>query len=100
MDEQNVASVPFFVHEATVERLERANKRWFVLALVIFVLFVATNAGWLIYESQFVDEQYSVEVTQDTVDGGSNDNNVRIMGGDYYGETNGQDYIQAQSATH
>ena len=62
--EQQVANVPFFIHEATVERLERINKRWFKLALVIFILFVLTNAGWLVYESQF--ETYNVEQEVDT----------------------------------
>lgn len=61
MSEKEVASIPFFVHEATVERLERINKRWFIMALVVFILFVLTNAGWIVYESQFV----TYEIEQD-----------------------------------
>ena len=59
--EQQVANVPFFIHEATVERLERLNKRWFILALVIFIALIATNAGWIIYESKYETYYYSQE---------------------------------------
>lgn len=89
MSEKEVASIPFFVHEATVERLERINKRWFIMALVVFILFVLTNAGWIVYESQFTTEEYSVELTQDSADGGTNTyvgNSIRFVGGDEYGE--------------
>lgn len=60
-EEQKVANVPFFIHEATVERLERLNKRWFILVLVVFIALIATNAGWIIYESQFETYYYSQE---------------------------------------
>lgn len=64
--EQQVANVPFFIHEATVERLERLNKRWFILALVIFIALIATNAGWIIYESQFDTYSYDQEARYET----------------------------------
>jgi hypothetical protein len=79
--EQQVANVPFFIHEATVERLEQINKRWFKLALVIFILFVLTNAGWLVYESQF--EAYNVE---QEVDSGTGSAYVTGLGDLNYGQ--------------
>ena len=64
--EQQVANVPFFIHEATVERLERINKRWFIFALIVFIALVATNAGWIIYESQFETYSYEQEARYET----------------------------------
>lgn len=86
MSEKEVASIPFFVHEATVERLERINKRWFIMALVVFILFVLTNAGWIVYESQFAT--YEVEQTVDTGDGAAI---VAGVGDAAYGESASED---------
>lgn len=86
MSEKEVASIPFFVHEATVERLERINKRWFIMALVVFILFVLTNAGWIVYENQFAT--YEVEQTVDTGDGATF---VAGVGDVAYGESASED---------
>lgn len=90
--EQEAVTIPFFVHEAAVSRLERIIKRIVILAIIIFVAFVGTNAGWIIYESQFQDEVYTYELQQDSGEGGENTytNNRIIVGGDYNGETNGE----------
>lgn len=64
-EDQKVATVPFFVHEATVERLERLNKRWFIFALIVFIALIATNAGWIVYESQYETYYYSQEAQTD-----------------------------------
>ena len=46
-------SVPYIVHESSMARMERQIKRlWIALIVAVFLLF-ASNAGWLIYESQF-----------------------------------------------
>lgn len=86
MSENEVASIPFFVHEATVERLERINKRWFIMALVVFILFVLTNAGWIVYENQFAT--YEVEQTVDTGYGAAF---VAGVGDVAYGESASED---------
>ena len=44
--------------------MERQVKRWFVIALIIFIAFVLSNAAWIYHESQYVDvvtETYSAE---------------------------------------
>lgn len=84
-------SVPYIVHESIMARMERAQKRLFILFLVILLLFVASNCAWLWYESQFqyVDTTTTQTVTQD---GGDNGNN-NFVGGDNIGETNGKDEI-------
>lgn len=75
------ASIPYFVHEGEVNRLERINRRLFVLLLVIFLAFIGTNAGWIIYESEYQD----VVVSQD-VDTGEGAAVISGTGDVYYGE--------------
>lgn len=58
---QRVDDVPYIVHEGEVARLERMIKRFFVVALVLILLFVATNAYWIYYVNQFED----ITVTQE-----------------------------------
>lgn len=87
-ENRQVAPVPYIVHEATMARLERTIKRLWILLIVMLILFVGTNAGWIIYESQFeIVETTSTEIAQDSQSGGRN----LIIGGDIYGEADGQD---------
>lgn len=60
------------------------EKRYIGVIVLLIVLLVATNIGWLIYESQFetVEETYQ-EVVQEADNGTNN-----FIGGDYIGETN------------
>ena len=87
MDEKTCNAVPFAVYESAMTRAERNFKRMWVLIILLLALFVGTNAAWIWYESQFqiVEETYQ-EVTQES-ESGSN----TFVGGDIYGETNGQD---------
>lgn len=62
------ASIPFYVHEGEINRLERINKRFFILLLIVFFALVGTNAYWIWYENQFED----VVVTQENADGYNN----------------------------
>lgn len=55
------ATIPFFVHEAALSRMERTQKRLWILCIIIFLSLVVTNAGWIVYESQFVEEAVTVE---------------------------------------
>lgn len=89
MEERENTSVPYFVHEGMLARMERTIKRLWVLCIVLIVLFVGTNAGWIWYESQYMDESIVQEVSQDSGEGGNNTYNGKIIGGDYYGEANG-----------
>lgn len=67
-DEQKSAQIPYYVHEMEMTRLDRINKRLWIVLLVIFLAFVGTNAGWIVYESQFED----ITVTQENEDGYNN----------------------------
>lgn len=57
--------VPYRVHAEDMARLERSNKRLWILLILVIVLLCASNAAWIWYESQFED----VVVTQENEDG-------------------------------
>ena len=82
---QSVEPVPYIVHESAMARQERVNKRWFLAWLITFVLFIASWAGFLWYESQW--EVVETEITQEN-DGGYN-NYIGNDGDIYNGETDG-----------
>ena len=67
--DEKQAMVPYFLHESEMARLERMVKRMWILCIIMFLALVITNAGWVYYENQFVDE---VVVTQDTPNGNNN----------------------------
>ena len=66
--EERVAEIPFFVHEADMARLERTNKRLFIVVLVLILSLIGTNGAWIKYENSFQD----IVVTQDSLDGNNN----------------------------
>ena len=66
-------TVPFIVHEGAMARMERANKRLWIVILILIILLVGSNVAWLSYESQFEETSTTTnEVTQelDSGDGG------------------------------
>lgn len=80
-DEQNAVMMPYFVHEGEMSRLERMNKRWFIAFMIVLVMLIATNAGWIIYESQYD----KMVITQD-VDTGEGAAVISGTGDANYGE--------------
>lgn len=87
-----VKDVPYIVHEADMARMERANKRLWIVILTLIVLCVGSNIAWICYESQFEEVSTTSEVTQEVEqeNEGGGDNN--FVGGDYInGETEGKD---------
>ena len=62
--------IPYFVHEGVVARMERTNRRLWILCIILIVLLAATNGAWIYYESQFTDE--TLTVTQENADGYNN----------------------------
>ena len=75
--EQHAEPVPFIVHEGMMARAERTAKRLWITILLLIVLLVGTNAGWIWFESQFEYSQTTQEVTQES-DYGDNS----FIGGD------------------
>ena len=65
MDERNT-----YIHDAYISMAERTINRLWITVLVLIVMLVGTNIGWLWYESQF-EEITTTTVTQDLdADGG------------------------------
>ena len=46
-----------------MKELKSHSKRWFIIAIIELIIIITTNAGWLIYESQF--ETVTEEQTQE-----------------------------------
>jgi hypothetical protein len=74
-------SVPYIVHESSMVRAERQAKRLISIIILLIVLLVGSNIGWLIYESQFETvetvEEYAIEQNAE-----SGNNNSIINGGE------------------
>lgn len=64
--EGNIAMIPFVAHEAEATRAERANRRLWILCIILIFVLMATNIAWVIYELQF--DTISVEQKNDTGD--------------------------------
>lgn len=50
-----------------LQELKKSSKRWFIIAIMLFVGLIGSNVAWLIYESQYsyVDET-SIQTVEDT----------------------------------
>lgn len=72
--EQSPPNVPYIVHESAMARAERTAKRLWITVLILIIMLVGSNAGWLYYESQFetvgTAEEYNIE--QDSESGNTN----------------------------
>ena len=81
------ASVPYVVHESAMARAERQTKSLVWVIVLLIVLLVGSNVGWMIYENSFEEvttEEYQIE--QDAENG---NNNSIINGGEIVnGEAN------------
>ena len=66
--EQPSETVPYIVHEGMMARAERTAKRLWITILLLIVLLVGTNAGWIWFESQFED----IAISQENEDGYNN----------------------------
>lgn len=66
MEQNNeVKMIPYFVHEGAMARMERTIRRLWILCIILIALLAGTNGAWIYYESQFMDEVTTTEVTQD-----------------------------------
>ena len=59
---ENNTPVPYIAYESTMARMERANKRSFIIIIILIIALIATNAGWIIYESQFETVETSTQI--------------------------------------
>ena len=61
-DNMTPEHIPYYIHEGMMARQERTIRRLWILCIIIFLAFIVTNAGWIWYESQFVEEYVEQEV--------------------------------------
>lgn len=64
-EEQRAVSIPYYLHEGEMTRLERLNKKWFIAFLVVLVMLFVTNGAWVVYEMQYETYYYSQEARSD-----------------------------------
>ena len=60
--------ISYIAYESQGARLERSNKRLFILNAILIIALIFTNAAWIYYEHQFVDE-VSVDQSVSTGEG-------------------------------
>lgn len=65
--------VPYIVHEGDMARMERSNKRLWIVILVLIILLVSSNIAWLCYENSMEDVTTTNEVTQELDTNGGGD---------------------------
>lgn len=82
------SSVPYTVLVDFKETAKANSLKWFIICLVLIVLLVGTNIGWLVYESQFEDV---VEITTQEVEQDAENGENHFVGGDIIGETENKD---------
>ena len=76
--EKTPATVPYVVHKSDMARAERQSKRLVAVIILLILLLVGSNIGWLVYNSQFeVTETWEQEVIQDAENGEN-----KFIGGD------------------
>ena len=76
---ENREPVPYTVYESAQARADRRFRMMWILCLVLIILLVGTNAGWVYYESQF--EDVVTTVSQDAI----SDTGDAIIHGDHAG---------------
>lgn len=73
-----------WIYEGEAVRMHQANKRLFILSVILIIVLFVSNGAWVWYSSQF--ETIQIEADQQA-DG---DSNNYIIGGDYGGQTEGE----------
>lgn len=79
-------SVPYIVHESEMARMERVNKRMLAIIFTLLFIVIATNAGWIWYESYYIDESWTFEATTEGEGNAIANGNGEVY---YYGESEG-----------
>lgn len=68
----DMAVMPIAQHEKDQNRLMSIIKRLIAVIVILIVLLVGTNVGWLIYNSQFEVVEESTTITQENAEGYNN----------------------------
>jgi len=66
---ENEILVSYAAFEGVQVRLERTNRRMWILCIILIIALIGTNALWLYRESQFEDVTTTVTQDLDSGDG-------------------------------
>ena len=61
-EEEEIATVPFYIYEGAMVRAERYFKRLLLALITALALLVINNVAWMYYTSV----QYPTEITEET----------------------------------
>ena len=61
-------NIPYVAYESSLSRMERTNRRVWILCIILILALIGTNAGWIMYETSFED----ITITQENEDGYNN----------------------------
>lgn len=72
--------IPFYAYESGMDQMSRANKRLWIVVIILILALIITNGAWVWYENQFED------VVTETYTSESDDGGIAIVNRD--GEVN------------
>ena len=75
--EKTPATVPYVAHEFAMARAERQSKRLVAVIILLIVLLVGSNIGWMVYENSFE----TVETNETIIEAEQDGSGVNIVGG-------------------
>lgn len=81
------ASVPYQVFKDLKDTAKSNVTKWFIACIILILLLVGSNVGWLIYEAQFTEVISSDQITQSVDQNAENGTNTFIGGDVVNGET-------------
>ena len=83
--------VPFSAYESVQARAEERFKKMWITIIILILLLVGSNFGWLIYESQYQDVVTTTQtVSQNTSEGGAYLESHRYVSPEYQSEYDGE----------
>ena len=62
MENKSISEAAF---EFTIEKMNQTIKRMMIIIIMLIIAVIATNVGWIIYESQY--ENYTYTLDKETV---------------------------------
>lgn len=80
--EKDIKAVPYIVYEGAMARLERVCRRLWLLCIIIFICFVASNAFWIWYEGQFQTETTTITQEAENESGDITMNGAGVINGE------------------
>ena len=63
--------IPFVAYESGMARMERSNKRLWIIIIILAVMLFGSNIAWTIYENQFEEVTTTESYEATTDDGGT-----------------------------